>query len=90
VHLYFGDIEDIERSALLRGDVPITDGQLPMVPAQPQDSDQLVSLFTQTGMSVVAEVDHTDVTLMDGSAGTDNLADPATVFRFATAGREAK
>ncbi len=83
VHLYFGDVEDIERSAVLRGDVPVTIGQLPIVPASPQNADQLVSLFTQTGMSVVAEVDHTDT-------DTDNIADPATVFQYATAGREAK
>ncbi len=90
LHLYFGDVEDIERSAALRGDVPMIDGDFPVVPAQPQSADQLVTLFTQTGMSVVADVDHTDVTLMNGTAGVDNIADPGTVFQYATAGREAK
>ncbi len=41
-------------------------------------------------MSVVAELDHTDVLLTDDTAGTDGIADTPTVFQYATAGREAK
>ncbi len=96
LHLYFADIEDIERSTLFRegvwGPLPVRTDDTPrfLVPAAPQNSDQLVTIFTQTGMSVVAELDHTDVLLTDDTAGTDGIADTPTVFQYATAGREAK
>jgi prepilin-type N-terminal cleavage/methylation domain-containing protein len=106
IHLYFADVEDIERAAQLReavwGHLPVTNIDFPRFivpamtvnpppasppPAAPQSTVHVVTIFTQTGMSVVADVDHTD-TFDTAADPPDNMA--AAPFRFATEGREAK
>lgn len=84
IHFHLAEAADVVQ---LEGQRPV--GQLPLVPAEPEGEQRILSVFTRTGRVSTHPVEITDQrNNQTNAAGADGFADDP--FRFAELGEEAE